>query len=101
MQPPNGETKKQYVVQHLERDLTVKSGGHLARNIVSGAMLVIGLGVVLVKYIVALVNQLPTNWGQNELILVLVLVGGGISILFTQTAVAVLHIVWPFGGRKQ
>ena len=99
MEPPNGQTKAQYVVTNVQHDLQPKSGGHLTRNIVSGAMLVTGLGIVIVKYIVGLVTQMPALWGQNELILVLALIGGGFSILFTQTALSILHIVWPFGKR--
>ena len=102
MKPPNGWSPKAFIADRIDKDLTVKSGGHLARNIVSGAMLVIGLGIVATRYIVAIVRNLgPPQWGQHELILVLVLIGGGISILFTQTALAVLHIIWPFGGKKR
>lgn len=100
MQPPDGMSKTQFVVQHVQNDLQPKSGSHLTRNIVSGAMLVVGLGIVTVKYIMGVINNVPPVWGQNELILVLALIVGGFSILFTQTTLSILHIVWPFGKKQ-
>lgn len=101
MRPPNGETKTQFVMSRAASDLSPKSGGHYVRIVVGVAMLVIGLGIVATKYIVAIVRELgPPQWAQNELILVLSLVGGAVAILFTQTFLAVMHVVWPFGKRR-
>ena len=101
MQPPNGQTKAQFVVSRAASDLSPKSGGHYVRIVVGGAMLVFGLGVVGAKYIVAIVRELgPPEWARNELILVLALIGGALAVLFTQTFLAVMHVVWPFGKKQ-
>ena len=101
MQPPNGETKTQYVMSRAQSDLSPKSGGHIVRLATGIAMLVIGLGIVAAKYIVAIVRELgPPEWAKNELILVLALVGGAFAILFTQTFLSVMYVINPFGKRR-
>lgn len=100
MRPPNGQTKAQFVASRAASDLSPKSGGHYVRICVGGAMLVIGLGVIAAKYIVAIVRELgPPVWEKNELILVLALVGGAFAILFTQTFLSCMYVIWPFGRK--
>ena len=100
MQPPDGTTKAQYVARHVQDDLSLKSHGHIARAVVGGAMLTLGLGIVAVKYVVAIVTEVPAAWASNELILVLSIIGGGFAILFTHTFLSVMHVIWPFGKGK-
>ncbi len=97
MQPPDGSTKTAYVKRHVQDDLSLQSHGHIARVVVSGAMITLGLGIIALKYILGVIRETPMVWGHNELLLVLSLIGGGLAILFTHTFLSVMHVIWPFG----
>ncbi len=81
-------------------DKSLKSNEHLIRIGCAFVMFMFGFVIIVIHYLLVFMRGAVAAWDKEELLLVLILIGGSIGVVFTKTLLAILDVVWPFQKRK-